>query len=532
MERSLSKNTGFLLRFIGRQDRIRIPLWLLGISFFTLVVPVAFKDMYPTQQERDVMAKTMENPAMTAMVGTGNLDHYTIGAMTAHQMLLLTAVVVGLMSILLLTRHTRGDEEEGRSELIHSLPVGRLANLMAACIVVIGTNVLLALITGFGLYALGIETMNLEGSLLYGAILGGTGIIFAGVTALFSQLSENSRSVIGYSIALLIIAYLVRAVGDVSNKALSWFSPLGWITQAEVYATNNWWLVILMVGVSIVLFLIAAFLNIIRDLEAGFLPSRPGKETASLVLQHPIGLALKLQRTGTIAWALGLFVIGVSYGSVLGDLETFFEGNEMLENMLVDKAGYSMTEQFIPMLMMVIAILATVPPIMAINKLLGEEKKNRVDHLLSKAVSRSRLLGSYLVIAIINGVIMLSLAAIGLWAAGTAVMDDAFSFWSIYSAAIVYYPAMLVMIGVVVFLIGVLPKLASIIWIYIVYSFFVLYLGGLFDLPEWVGKLSPFGYIPQLPVEEMEWLPVSLLLLTTIILMVVGFIGYNKRDIG
>ncbi|PAV28253.1 ABC transporter permease [Virgibacillus profundi] len=531
MAGSITKNTGSLSRFIMRRDRIRIPLWIIGISFFTLMVPIAFGDMYSSQQERDVMAETMQNPAMTAMVGPGNLGNYTIGAMTTHQMLLLTAVVVGLMSILLVNRHTRADEEDGRIEMIRSLPVGRLSNVNATLFVLVITNVVLAMVTGFGLFALGIESMDLEGSLLYGTALGATGILFAGVTAVFAQLSESSRGVIGYSIAVLLLAYLVRAVGDVGNETLSWLSPLGWITQSEAYSNNNWWPILLTVGVSIILFIFANYLNAIRDLEAGFFPARPGRKNASAFLQSPMGLALRLQRTGIIAWAIGLFVMGISYGSVMGDLESFFEGNEMLEQMLVAEEGYSLTEQFIPMLLMVMGILATVPPVMAMNKLIGEEKKNRVEHLLGRAVSRTKLAGSYLLISILNGFIMISLAAIGLWSAALAVMEDGFEFGTIYGAALVYYPAMLVMIGFAVLLIGFLPKLTSLIWLYVVYSFFVLYMGGLFQFPDWVGKFSPFGYIPQLPVESMEWLPIIILTIIAAFLMIIGFIGYNKRDI-
>lgn len=531
MAGSISKNTGSLTRLILRRDRIRIPLWLIGISFFTFMVPIAFADMYPAQQERDVMAETMQNPAMTAMVGPGELDNYTIGAMTSHQMLLLTAVVVGLMSILLVTRHTRADEEDGRIEMIRSLPAGRLSNVNATLLVLVITNVILALITGFGLYALGIESMGLEGSLLYSTALGATGIFFTGVTAVFAQLSESSRGVIGYSIAILLISYLVRAVGDVGNETLSAISPLGWVTQTEAYANNQWWPILLLAVVSIILFLLANYLNAIRDLEAGFFPSRPGSKNASAFLQSPMGLALRLQRTGAISWGVGLFIMGVSYGSVMGDLESFFSGNEMLEQMLVAEEGYTLTEQFIPMLLMVMGILSTVPPVMAINKLIGEEKKNRVEHLLGRAVSRTKLMGSYLLISILNGFIMISLAAIGLWSAAAASMEEGFEFGTIYGAALVYYPAMLVMIGAAVLLIGFLPKLTSLIWLYVIYSFIFLYMGGLFQFPDWAGKLSPFDYIPQLPVESMEWLPVIILIIIAAVLMVAGLIGYNKRDI-
>jgi ABC-2 type transport system permease protein len=528
---SNARNMPKLAGLIIRRDRIRIPLWLIGITFFTLVVPMAYEDLYGSDQERQGMAETMANPAMTAMVGQGNLENYTVGAMTSHQMLLLTAIVVGLMNILLMNRHTRVDEEEGRIELIRSLPVGRLANLNATLLILVFTNILLALINGFGLYALGIESMDLEGSLLYGAALGGTGIVFAGITAVFAQASESSRGVVGYSIAILLAAYLLRAIGDVSNETLSMISPLGWVTNTETYWNNNWWPVLLMIGGAAILFILANYLNSIRDMGAGFLPARPGRRNASAFLQSPLGHALRLQRTGIIAWAIGMLVLGMAYGAVMGDLEAFFSDNEMLTEMLIQEEGYSLTEQFIPMLLMVMGILATVPPVMAILKLYGEEKKNRLEQILSASVSRTKLMGSYCLIAVVNGFIMVSLSAIGLWSAAAVVMDDPFDFGTIYGAGLVYYPAVLVMIGTAILLIGYLPKLSSLVWAYLLYSFIILYLGGILDLPEWLGKLSPFGFIPQLPVEEMEWMPIITLSIIAVVLIIAGFIGYNRRDI-
>lgn len=526
-----TENTLRLAGLIIKRDHIRIPPWIIGITFFTVIVPVAYEGLYGSDQERQGMAETMANPAMTAMVGHGNLENYTVGAMTSHQMLLLTAVVVGLMNILLLNRHTRLDEEEGRTELIRSLPVGRLANISAVWIVLVPTNLLLALINGFGLYALGIESMDLQGSLLYGAALGGTGIVFAGIAAVFAQLSENSRGVIGYSFAILLAAYLIRAIGDVSNEALSMFSPLGWVTKTEAYWNNNWLPVLLMIGAAAILFTLASYLNSIRDLGAGFFQARPGRKNASAFLQSPLGHALRLQRTGIIAWAIGLLLLGLSYGSVMGDMEAFFSDNDLLAELLVQEEGYSLTEQFIPMLMMVMGILATVPPVMLMNKLYGEEKKNRVEQILAAPVSRLKLMGSYVLIAVVNGFIMVSLSGIGLWSAAAAVMDDPFNFGMIYGAALVYYPAILVMIGVAILFIGFGPKLSSFVWAYLLYSFIVIYLGGLLDFPEWVGKFSPFDYIPQLPVEDMAWMPVIVLSIIAVVLMIAGFFGYKKRDI-
>jgi ABC-2 type transport system permease protein len=531
MAANLMAKTASLSTFIFRLDRIRIPIWIISLTFFTIVVPTSFKGLYSSQQERDAMAQTMANPAMTAMTGPADLSNYTIGVMTAHQMLLMTAAVVGLMSILLVTRHTRAAEEDGRLEMLRSLPTGRLSYLNAVLLVITATCVGLALINGFGLFALGIDSIDLEGSLLYGTALGATGLFFAGVTAIFAQLSDSSRGTIGYSIAVLLLSYLLRAITDVSNEALSWISPLAWVTKAEVYDSNNWWPIILMIATSIILYGIANYLNAIRDLDRGFLPSKPGKKHASRFLQSPIGLAIRLQRTGIISWAIGMYVLGASYGSVLGDLESFFAESETMKQLLQPAEGVTLIEQFIPMLMIVISLLATIPPVMSMNKLRGEEKKERIFHLLSRTVSRTKLLGSYFILAIVNGFIMISLAALGLWSAGNAVVEGGLSFEMIFGAALSYYPAMLVMIGIAVFLMGYLPKLTSLIWLYVFYSFIVLYLGGLFQFSDWIGSISPFGHVPQTPIEDFSIVPLLLLCIIAFVLTGAGFIGFNKRDI-
>jgi ABC-2 type transport system permease protein len=532
MWKQLNSQTGRMVWFILRRDRLRIPVWLLALSFLTIITASAFTNLYKSAQERQAIAETMRNPAMTAMVGPGfGLDEYTAGPMMAHQMLLFTAIVVGIMSILLVARHTRADEEEGRVELIRSLPVGKLSHASATVLVLFSINVLLALFIGIGLYSLQIESMDLEGSLLYGAALGATGIFFTAVTLLFAQLSENARGTIGMSFTVLVAAYLLRAIGDVSNEILSWFSPLRWILGTEVYVNNLWWPIILTVGTSFVLVFVAIYLNTIRDLDSGFLPAKPGRKHASRFLQSPFGLAFRLQRTGIISWAIGMYVLGASYGSVFGDLESFFSNNEMLTNLLTPENGLTLTEQFLSMLMSVISMICTIPALMFILKLKAEEKKSRTEHLLSRAVSRSKVIGSYLFLSMVFGLVMLFLALVGLWSAAASVMEVPISFNIMFEAAMVYLPAMWLMIGMAVLLIGLLPQFTGFIWLYLGYSFLVVYLGGLLQFPDWMGNLSPFGQIPQLPVEEMNILKVTILTCIAIVLMVIGFIGYRKRDI-
>jgi len=532
MASQLLESTWNLVRFTVRRDRIRIPIWVVSISFITILIAGTFTNMYKSEQERQAIAETMRNPAMTAMVGPGyGLDNYTEGAMMSHQMLLFTAIVVAIMSILLVTRHTRAVEEDGQSELIQSLPVGRLSSLTATVIVTVLANMLLAITTGIGLYLLGIESMDLQGSLLYGSALGATGLFFIAITALFAQLSENSRGTIGLSFAVLIVAYLIRAIGDVSNPSVSWLSPLGWILGTEVYVNNYWWPIILTILLSTFITIIALYLHAKRDLGSGLLPTKPGRKHASMFLCTPFGLSVRLQRTGMIAWAIGMLLLGVSYGSVLGDLEEFFAQIEMLEDLLSPVSGYSLTEQFLTLLMVVISMICTIPALMMILKLKGEEKKNRTEHLVARAVSRTRIIGSYITISVIGGFLMLFLSVFGLWAAGSQVMEETISFTIMFQAAMVYLPAMWIMVSLAVLFIGIYPKLSGLCYLYLGYSFFVVYLGSLLQFPDWMGKLSPFGHVPQVPVEEVNYVKLTILTIVALTVTVVGVIGYNKRDL-
>lgn len=532
MLKHLFQNTGENARLLLRRDRIRLPIWLIALTLLTVIVAFAYTELVPTEMERVTMAETMKNPAITAMFGPGyGLDDYDYGAIMGHQMLLFTALIVAIMSILQVTRHTRNEEENGRIEMIRSLPVGRLANLSATILVLFTTNVLLALLVGFGLHATGIESLDLQGSLLYGAVLAATGIFFTTLTVLFAQLLESSRGTAGLSFAFFGLFYLIRAVGDVGNETLSWFSPLGWILRSKVYVNNYWWPVLLTIGASLALTALAFYLNSIRDLEAGFIPTKPGRKTASIFLQNPLGLAARLQRSAIIAWVVGMFILGASYGSVLGDLETYLETLDLMQQMLVPVEGFSLTEQFLPMLMAVIAMVGTIPALLMITRVRNEEIKNRTEHLLARAVSRTKIIGSFLLLSLAMGFLVLLFAAIGMWSAGTAAMEDTLSFNLFFNAAMVYFPALLIMVGVTVMLVGLFPGRTSLSWLYLGYSFFVVYLGRILQLPEWLAKLSPFGHTPQYPVEEVAFSTMATLTIIAMAISIVGIWGYKRRDI-
>ncbi|WP_017185203.1 ABC transporter permease [Alkalibacillus haloalkaliphilus] len=516
-----------------RLDRVRLPVWILAFMIVTVGTTLLFEGLYPSADDRDQLAASVVNPAITALLGPAyGVDDYHVGAILSHQMLLLTAVVVAIMSILLVTRHTREDEEEGRLELIRSLPVGRMSNLTAVLINKTLTFVLLTFLIAISLIVLRIESIDPQGALLYGTVLGVTGVLFAAITALCAQLSETSRGTIGLSFTVLIVVYLIRAIGDVSNEALSWASPLGWVIEAQVFVENRWWPVLMTLGLTLLISFVALYLNAKRDLGAGLLPSKSGKDHASKFLRTPLGFTLRMQRTSLIAWGIGLFIFGATYGSVLGETETYVSELEVMQQMLGGETaeGLALIEQFIAMLAVIISIFATIPMVLAVYRLAKEEKVNRTEQVLASAISKTKLLSTYLVVALIMSTVVMVSAAVGMGATGVMMLEDDLAFSTVFNSIIVYLPATWLIIGLAALLVGI-GKWKGLTWLYLGYSFIVVYLGGLLEFPKWMEFLSVYEHVPSLPIDEMNWPSVMTLTSLAIILVVFAMISYSRRDI-
>jgi len=397
---------------------------------------------------------------------------------------------------------------------------------------------MLALLIGLGLGVVGMEAgeigsgmTDFNGAMLFGAVMGATGLLFAACTAFFVQLSANNRTVLSYSFAFLGVLYLLRAVGDINAEMLSIISPLGLGLRSEAFVSNYWWPIWVLLGTSVIFGGLAFYLNDVRDLGAGFIAEKPGRAHARRLLNTHFGLAWKLSKGQIIGWGVTAFVLGASYGSIFADIETFVSGNEMFQQIFAGVDGSDLTMGFMSFVVVMMAIIVAIPVITAQLKVKSEEKKNRLEHVFSRSVLRPYVLLSYATIAVLATPLMLLSITLGLYVASAAVMDDPIPLTSMLKAVMVYLPALWALVGVTMFLIGVLPKFTGLSWAYLGYSFIVVYLGQLLNLPDWMTYTTPFGYIPLYPMEEIVVLPLVVLTLIAVGFGVVGVVGYKKRDI-
>ena len=534
MMKGLFSGTPALIFFILRRDRVRISAWLLLVAGFTVACVPLFANMFGSPEELQAMAGIMQNPAMVAMVGPAyGLDNYTMGAMYANFMLVLMAMLAGAMNIFFVTRHTRQDEEQGRLEMVNSLPVGRLANLAATLLTAVKMNVVMALVIGFGMAAFGVDGVTLAGSLLFGAAMAAAGLVFAGATAVFCQVSGNNRSASGMALFLLMLAYMLRAAGDVSVEALALVSPLGLTSRTQAFVENHWWPVWVLLGAFALLAVLALAFAKMRDLGQGMVAARPGRRHGGRLLSGPVGLVLRLSRTTLFVWGGILALFGVMYGSVMDQMNTFIEGSEMLQQMFAAGAadGASYTDEFVGLLMVIMSVVATIPVLGLMLRLRGEEKQGYLERVLAGSVSRVTLFGAYLGIALVAGVLFQLLAVLSFWGTASVVMDPAPSLQTYLSASLNYLPAIWVLLGLAAMLAGVFPKRAGLVYGYLGAGFFVVYMGRLVGFPDWVFHLSPFGNIPRLPLETQNWIPLVILTGIAVILTGVGVTGYRRRDV-
>ena len=524
-----------VLRLTLRLDRVWLVAWLvICVVFAVFFIPI-IPSLVTDDQMMQVLQQTMGSPAVVAMCGMIYGDSYTFGIMYTQMMFVFSALLIALMNILLVNRHTRSDEELGRLELISALPVGRAAPLTSITLIVVVANVVIACAIAVIMPLFGLETIDFAGSLVFGAALGSIGLIFAALTMLFAQLTATAKGTMGFSLAMLGVCYVLRAAGDMGENAadnpLGFASPLGLGERTYPYYDNLWWPICVMVGVAAVIMIVAFALNARRDHGVGMLPSQTGRAHAGSLMRGQFSLAVRLTRSLIIAWAVVIFILSASYGSVFNEMDAFYTGNELIQAMMgLTGSSENILEPIIHTLVMIMSILAVIPVGMVVNHLRSEERRGRLELIYSTATSRVLTLVSYALIAAIAAVLFQLLTACGMWASQAASMSDAVPLDTFLKAAVNALPAVLVFEGLAIFLLGISTRLSPVLWFYLAYSFYVVYVGGAFDIPEWMTLLSPFGMLSSYPAEPFDPIPWCALWAAFVALSAAGIAAYRLRD--
>ncbi|MFH8896514.1 ABC transporter permease [Streptomyces coeruleorubidus] len=513
--------TGTLLRFALRRDRLMIPVWIAVNALMVLSMPNTLEGLYGTPAERADLIRQMEtNSSLRAMVGPVFGD--SLGALTAWRAGVYAGALAAVMSLLVVVRHTRDEEESGRQELVASGMVGRRASLTAALLAAAVANGLLALLLTAGLAGQGTA-----GALALGLGIAGVGMVFATMAAIVVQLTESARLARGLTAAVLGAAFVLRAAGDSAtddgSSVLTWVSPLGWLENLRPYADERWWVLALLAGAALVQGAVAYGLAGRRDLGMSFLPTRPGPATGRLGSAG--ALAWRLQRGGVLGWSIGFLLAGIVYGGMTEGAADLVGDNENARRIFERMGGRSgLTDAFLASMVGMLGLVAALYIVASVLRLNGEETSGRAEPVLANAVGRLRWAAGHLVIAFGGSALLMLLAGLGL-AAGYGKETG-----PILGACLVQLPAIWVIGGLAVLLHGLLPRAAAAAWGVAGAVLLIGWVGPALDVPQVVLDLSPFGHLPKLPGGSMEWGPVVVLTGLAVALVAAGLAGLRRRD--
>ena len=539
MNSSALAGTGALARLAVRRDRIMLPAWVYVITVLIASNSYSLGKLYPTAVARDALAVSGgRNPALVFLYGRFWGD--SLGAVSAWRYGVWAAIFAALMSIFLVIRHTRADEEAGRLELVGSAAVGRLAALTAALLVAVAANVLLTVLLVIVLILIGLPA---AGSVAFALAITTCSLAFAAVAALAAQLTAGARAARGIAIGVLGAAYLLRAVGDASGEGgvswLTWLSPLGWTEQIRPYTADRWWVLALPLALTAAATAAAYVLSMVRDHGAGLLPDRPGRPAASAWLRGPTGLAWRLQRGTLYGWAVGFAFTFAASGAAAKGIGSLLGGSQQLRNAFTRLGGEAgITNAYLAAIMSLAGLAAAAYATSAVLRLRTEETGGQAEPLLATATSRIRWGLSHIAIAVVGTAALLAVAGVAAGLGyglrtGSAGPEVA----RLLGAAMVQLPASLAVAGAAVVLFGLAPR-ASVAGAWTVVGVVVLIalFGQVLQLSQWVLDVSPFAHVPKLPGAEVPvhtpGAPLLWLALAALALAAVGLAGLRRRDIG
>ncbi|HYE83387.1 MAG TPA: hypothetical protein VEG39_14620 [Clostridia bacterium] len=531
MKQSYFAGTGKLIRLFLRRDRFILPVWIL-LPVMLVAGQVSFVGAMADWQK--FLGELSGNPLTSALLGP-IVPLSREGAVLWRGMLQ-SAIAIMIGSAFTVIRHTRTEEESGRSELILGCAVGRHAYLTAALVFSCMGSLIAGLLVSALLIGSGFSAV---GSLLAGLTIAASGWLFAGIGGLGAQLREHAGSARGFVFSVYMATFVLMVMNHVGGGSTgwAWLVPQSWFRITLPFRDNNLWPLLIFAILSLVPVISAYSLSARRDLRAGLFEQKPGAAEGSPGLNSPLALAWRQHKSTVWGWTIGMIFLGGSFGFITPNISDNI--SEMLVGMNSwaaamarqgNREGFMAASIYMTGLMVGMSVYG----IITVLKLKKEETEHFAEMVLARPVSRAKWMSSYLVMAFAGSSFILFMLGVGAGLGWSIASGDMTLLFRTLGMSLSKIPSAWIIIGIAALLYGWLPQVASILsWTFI----------GLFIIVEmlWeagvVGwsamKLTPFAYAHySIPVNELPLFPLLGLLILATVLTGVGLIGFKRRSIG
>ena len=342
------RTIGLLLRQRARRDAVSLAVWLAGLAALAAAGYPGVRGSYGDEQERVALLGTvMANPVVLLFRGlpSGAGEAQMVAFLLLPWLLLLVALMCSFLAV----RHTRGDEEDGRLELVSATAVGRTAPLVATALHGVGASIVAGAVVAVIFVASGAPPVG-AALIAAGCTLAGT--VSLGVGLVSAELMPTSRAANALAVWLVVGTFVLAGAGNalgtpsadltrMTSSALAWFSPFGWAENTRPFDTDEAWPLAASVLATLVLFGGAALLHARRDLGASFVPLRTGRAATRPGFATHLALTVRQSRAAGIGWIVAGLFVGILSTSLAGIASRIGEGNPAVTSLLQALSGTS-----------------------------------------------------------------------------------------------------------------------------------------------------------------------------------------------
>lgn len=246
------------------RSRTTLMWWTIGVALYTVIniaIYPAFKD--------SILLETQNYPSgLIEAFGLDNLDE--LGPYIYAQVYLMLPLILSFLPIMAFAGAIAGAEERGGLDVLLTQPVKRRTVVLATWIAAILSVFIVLAVTGILSWIMvriiG-ESMSISDLLLASWSVFPVTIAVGSLGLLFSSIMRSRGAVLGISIAVLFLLYLIDVIGkiDTSLDTLRYISPFRYF--GDVFSTAiPAWNYLLLIAVSLLLLVVSVVLFQRRDI--------------------------------------------------------------------------------------------------------------------------------------------------------------------------------------------------------------------------------------------------------------------------
>jgi ABC-2 type transport system permease protein len=540
MSMKLYRNTRWVLFSFTLKNNLKQAVAIGIISSITIVsTAVGFADAYPTEAARALVAETFRsNTGLIAVIGKPDALQ-TIGGFTMWRSLGALTIIVSIWAIFLSSRLFRGDEEQGRFELVLT---GK--STLANATIQLFASILVMLIPTFLLIYLSTSIVNFINDygwsqasiILLASSVVLTALLFVSIGALCAQVAATRSATLRIAAAVFGVSFMLRALGDISNDK-SWLtvlSPLGWLERMYPLGTSNsLWLIPIIITITATLIIAVAIAGR-RDYGESLIPDNNIAKPKYKLLRSGSGLLTRLHKGNALLWGLGLLAVNFMFGTFLGTVTQVLSESGGIQNTLNKVTGgqnTDTTELFIGTIFMQMVLLMMIMVTSQVNAFRDDEARGYMDNLLVRQSSRIGL--SSVKAMLITGSVLLAAAATatGMYL-GAKSQDVYIDGWVVTAAGINLLAVPLLFLGIGLFVFGFLPRFTSVVLYSLIgWAFIVEIVGSVINVNHWILDTSILHHIALAPAVDVRWDTFWVYLVLALAAATAGIWRFTKRDI-